>query len=250
MTQSAEPSLIALFTDFGSAGPYVGQMKAAIYREHPRATIVDLLADAPTHNPHAAAYLLAALAPEFPADTVFLCVVDPGVGDPLRRPAAVSIDGQWFVGPDNGLFNVTAARGRTVQWWDITWQPPRLSASFHGRDLFAPVAARLAQGAEPPGTLCSWRERLQPGWPDELDEVIYIDHFGNAMTGIRGGALPRERRLLVKDRGIAYARTFSAVPSGRAFWYENANGLAEIAVNRGRADQVLRLAIGDKIRIV
>jgi len=249
MSELHEPAMIALFTDFGGAGPYVGQMKAAVYRELPRATIVDLMADAPAHNPYAAAYLLAALSPEFSPGTVFLCVVDPGVGDPARRPAAVSIDGQWFVGPDNGLFNVAAARGRAVQWWDITWRPARLSASFHGRDLFAPVAARLARGAAPPGTACALQERLLPGWPEDLAEIIYIDHFGNAMTGIRAVALSSARYLNIKDHSVAYARTFSAVPAGQAFWYENANGLVEIAVNQGRADRILGLEIGDKVRM-
>lgn len=242
--------MLALFTDFGAAGPYVGQMKAAIHRECPGATVIDLLADAPAHNPRAAAYLLAALAPEFPAATVFLGVVDPGVGDPLRRPAAVSVDGQWFVGPDNGLFNVVAMRGREVCWWDITWRPARLSASFHGRDLFAPVAARLARGESPPGTVCPVQDRIIPGWPEDLAEIVYIDHFGNAMTGMRAAKLAGAHSLQINDIGIAHARTFSAVPAGRAFWYENANGLVEVAVNQGSAARALRLAIGDKVRLV
>jgi S-adenosylmethionine hydrolase len=243
-------AMIALFTDFGNAGPYVGQMKAVIYREHPGATVVDLLADAPPHNPRAAAYLLAALAPEFPAATVFLCVVDPGVGDPSRRPAAVCVDGQWFVGPDNGLFNVVAMRGRAVRWWDISWRPARLSASFHGRDLFAPVAARIARGETPPGRRSTITDRVISGWPEDLAEIIYIDHFGNAMTGMRASALDGMRRLRLNGSDIASARTFSAAPVGQAFWYANANGLAEIAVNRGNAAQILRLAIGDKVRVV
>jgi len=245
-----QPPMIALFTDFGATGPYLGQMKAAIYRELPQAVIVDLLADAPVHNPRAAAYLLAALPQAFPAGSVFLCVVDPGVGDPGRRPAAVSVDGQWFVGPDNGLFNVLAMRGKDVQWWDITWSPPRLSASFHGRDLFAPVAARIARGEAPPGVSCAVADRLLPGWPSNLAEVIYIDHFGNAVTGMRASTLSDEQYLQLRDHRIDHARTFSAVPVGQAFWYENASGLAEIAVNRGRADAALSAAIGDPLRVV
>jgi S-adenosylmethionine hydrolase len=250
MTESNAAAMIALFTDFGSAGPYVGQMKAAIYREFPGATIVDLLADAPVHNPRAAAYLLAALVREFPPGTVFLGVVDPGVGDPARRPAAVCADGQWFIGPDNGLFNVVAMRAASVRWWDIDWRPARLSTSFHGRDLFAPVAARVARGEEPPGTPCALGERLMPGWPDELAEIVYLDHFGNAMTGMRASALGSTRRLRIHGVDVAHARTFSAVPTGRAFWYENAAGLAELAVNRGNAGRLLNLAIGDRVRIV
>lgn len=245
-----QPAMLALFTDFGAAGPYVGQMKAAIYRELPHANIVDLMAEAPVHNPRAAAYLLAALSREFADGTVFLCVVDPGVGDPGRRAAAVAIDGQWFVGPDNGLFNVVAMRGRDVQWWDIAWQPPRLSASFHGRDLFAPVAARLARGEAPPGTAAVLQERLLPDWPQDLAEIVYIDHFGNAITGIRAAALSGERVVRLNKHVLTKARTFAAVARGQAFWYENANGLVEIAVNCGRADQVLGAANGDKVHIV
>lgn len=244
-----EPGMIALFTDFGSGGPYVGQMKAAIYRELPRANIIDLMADAPSCNPRAAAYLLAALYRELPLGTVFLCVVDPGVGDPGRRPAAVAVDGQWFVGPDNGLFNVLAMGGREVRWWDLTWQPPRLSASFHGRDLFAPVAARIARGEAPPGTVCALQDRLMPDWPRDLAEIIYVDHFGNAVTGLRAAEISRERSLRINGQSLAYARTFAAAPMGRAFWYENANGLVEFAVNRGRADQVLSAVIGDRVSI-
>lgn len=244
------PPLIALYTDFGAAGPYVGQMKAVIYRELPQARIVDLMADAPVHNPHAAAYLLAALAEELDAGTVVVGVVDPGVGDPARRPAIVKADGRWFVGPDNGLFNVVARRARDVQWWDISWQPTRLSASFHGRDLFAPVAARIAAGDPPPGTACSPQDRLLRDWPDELAEILYVDHFGNAMTGLRAGALSIERRLQVGDHELGHARTFSAVPRGRAFWYANSIRLVELAVNCGRAESVLGMAPGDPVRVV
>ena len=245
-----EAAMIALFTDFGAAGPYVGQMKAVLHRDCPGAAVVDLLADAPAHNPRAAAYLLAALVPAFPPASVFLCVIDPGVGDPARRAAAVSIDGRWFVGPDNGLFNIMAMRGEAVRWWDISWRPERLSASFHGRDLFAPVAARLARGEAPPGTPVPVAERIIPGWPADLAEIVYIDHFGNAMTGMRAAGVADSQGLRLNDRDIAHARTFSAAPTGQAFWYENANGLVEIALNRGSAARVLDVTIGDQVRVV
>ena len=245
-----EHPLIALYTDFGAAGPYLGQMKAAIYRELPPARIVDLMADAPVHDPRAAAYLLASLVEQFATGTVFVGVVDPGVGDPGRRPAIVKADGRWFVGPDNGLFNVVARRACDLRWWDVSWQPPHLSASFHGRDLFAPVAARLAGGASPPGTSCSPEERLLGEWPDDLAEVIYIDHFGNAMTGLRATAVAAGGCLRVRGRELRHALTFSAVPPGQAFWYVNSNGLVEIAVNRGRAANLLGLNPGDPVQVV
>ena len=244
------PPLIVLYTDFGTEGPYLGQMKAAVYHELPSARIIDLMADAPVHDPRAAAYLLAAMVKEFDPGTVFLGVVDPGVGDPSRRPAIVKADGRWYVGPDNGLFDTVGRRARELQWWDITWRPARLSVSFHGRDLFAPVAARIAAGAAPPGTPCAPSERLRRDWPEDLAEIIYLDRFGNAITGLRGTDVPVAQRLRVAGHEIGHARTFSAVPPGRPFWYVNSIGLVEIAVNRGRADTVVGLAPGDPVRMV
>src|SRR5580704_8992644 len=127
--------MIVLFTDFGLAGPYTGQMKAVLQQRAPTVPVIDLFADAPERNPRAAAYLLAAYAPWFPPGSVLLCVVDPGVGG-TRAPLVASLDGRWFVGPDNGLFAIALRRAASAQVWEITWRPETLSASFHGRDLF------------------------------------------------------------------------------------------------------------------
>jgi S-adenosylmethionine hydrolase len=240
--------MIVLFTDFGLEGPYVGQMKAVLYREAPGVPVVDLFADVPAFDAQGAAYLLAAYAVEFPAGTIFLCVVDPGVGS-ARRAAVVKGDGRWYVGPDNGLLSIAAKRASEAAWWDVEWRPPRLSASFHGRDLFAPVAARIARGDPVPGQPVSPEDRLAPDWPDDLPRIVYIDHYGNAMTGLRAIALPAGTRLEVRGHSVARARTFSDVPPGEAFWYENANGLVEIAVNQGRADQALGLEVGLPVSI-
>jgi S-adenosylmethionine hydrolase len=240
--------MIVLLTDFGLAGPYMGQMKAVLCREAPGVPVIDLFSDIPAFDPQAAAYLLPAYAGEFPEGAVFLCVVDPGVGSG-RAALIVSADGRWFVGPDNGLFAIVARRAKACRWWDITWMPPRLSASFHGRDLFAPVAARLARGEPPPG-----RERapspIGRDWPDDLARVVYVDHFGNAMTGVRAAMLAQGATLKVQGRSLARARTFSDVPKGAPFWYENANGLAEIAVSSGRADTLLGLGVGTNVEVV
>jgi len=192
---------------------------------------------------------LAAYVDEFPVETIFLCVVDPGVGGD-RTLGVLRSDRRWYVGPDNGLFEPVARRGRDqARWWEITWRPENLSATFHGRDLLAPVAARLACGEPPAGIERPIASIRRPDWPDELHQVIYIDGFGNAMTGIRAAAIPPGARLEVAGRRLDHATTFSEVPFGRAFWYENANGLAEIAVNRGRADDVLGLAAGIAVKI-
>jgi S-adenosyl-L-methionine hydrolase (adenosine-forming) len=239
--------MIVLFTDFGLAGPYTGQMKAVLRREAPQTEIIDLFADAPAGNPRAGAYLLAAYAEWFPPGTIFLCVVDPGVGG-KRAPLMIEADRRWFVGPENGLFELILRRAQNAHCYEITWQPPKLSASFHGRDLFAPVAAMLARAERPPA-----RARMAnrySDWPDELSEIVYIDHYGNAMTGLRASAVPKAATLILGDKiRVTPAATFSAVPEGTAFWYENSNGLVEIAVNRGRAADRLGLAIGSTLTV-
>jgi S-adenosylmethionine hydrolase len=244
--------MIVLFTDFGLAGPYTGQVVAVLHREAPGVPAISLFADAPAGQPQPSAYLLAAYAAWFPAGTVLLCVVDPGVGGD-RRALIVEADGRFHVGPDNGLFEIVLRRAasarKEARCWDITWRPAALSASFHGRDLFAPVAARLARG-EPADALARPAAPLRfPEWPDDLAAIVYIDHYGNAMTGLRGDHLSRGARLICAGHTLAYARTFSAAPAGAPFWYVNANGLVEIAVNGGRADRALGLAIGGAVAV-
>jgi S-adenosyl-L-methionine hydrolase (adenosine-forming) len=241
--------MIALFTDFGLHGPYTGQMKAVLHRMAPRVPVINLFADAPVGNPKASAYLLAAYAPWFPVRTVFLCVVDPGVGG--TRPSVIlEADGRWYVGPGNGLFELIQRRAGEAHSWDIDWTPERLSASFHGRDLFAPVAGMLARGEPPPGRPRENDADRRPDWPDDLCEVVYVDHFGNAMIGVRAVTLPPNTRLAVAGRMVGRARTFSDLPPSAAFWYENSNGLVEIAVNQGRADRELDLVIGTSVELI
>ena len=241
--------MIVLFTDFGLHGPYTGQVKAVLHQMAPGVPAIDLFADAPVGNPKASAYLLAVYASWFPMGTVFLCIVDPGVGG--TRPAIVlEADSRWYVGPGNGLFELVQRRATKSRSWDIDFRPEHLSASFHGRDLFAPVAATLARGQRPPGQPRGDGADRRGDWPDDLCEIIYVDHFGNAMTGLRATTLPRNTRLAAAGRVLERLRTFSDGPPGVAFWYENSNGLAEIAVNQGRADRDLGLAIGTAVEIV
>lgn len=239
--------MLVLVTDFGLSGPYTGQMKAVLYREAPGVPVVNLFSDAPTCNPRASAYLLAAYAMEFPAGSVFLAVIDPGVGTESRRPVVLEAEGRWFVGPDNGLFSIVARRAQGARWWEITWRPQHLSMSFHGRDLFAPVAAMLARGEGPPGIVVA---APPTDWPDDLPEIIYIDHFGNALTGMRADRLTSTDLIRIGSQVLAYAPTFGAVEQGTAFWYRNANDLVELAVNQGSAAIQLGADIGDTITVV
>lgn len=245
--------MIVLFTDFGVSGPYVGQMKAVLHQTAPGVPIVDLLHEAPAFDPRLSAYLLAAYAREFPEYAVFVCVVDPGVGS-TRRPVIARVGGRMFVGPDNGLLHavIDHASLAATRAWEIGWRPERLSDSFHGRDLFAPVAGRLAAGAAPEasGILATPIEAtslLRSGWPSDLGEVICVDPYGNLITGIRADGIGPDAMIEAGGRRIGYARTFSEVPVGDAFWHHNSNGLVEIAVNQAPAGQVLGLGLGDAV---
>jgi len=241
--------MIVLFTDFGLEGPYTGQVKAVLHREAPGVPVIDLFSDAPAGRPKPSAYLLAAYAEWFPPGTVVLAVIDPGVGS-ARAPLVVEAEGRWYVGPDNGLFELVTRRAARPQSWEISSFPVALSASFHGRDLFAPVAGRLARGELPSGPPRTAESGRRADWPDDLAEIVYIDRYGNAMTGVRADCLPSEARIGVPGRELERARTFSDVPVGEAFWYANSNGLVEIAVNRGHAANALGLAIGDAVAVL
>lgn len=238
--------MILTFTDFGMAGPYLGQVEMVLHRLAPGVPVVHLLADAPPFKPRGDAYLLAALAHDAPRDSVFLGVVDPGVGG-AREPVIVRAGDYWYIGPDNGLFEVVAARGGDARWWRIAWRPERLSASFHGRDLFAPVAARLAMGED---AIAAGGEAMQhppADFPADLAEIVYIDHYGNAATGIRGVAAPPGATLHAGEHAVRPAATFSAAPAGEVFWYVNSNGLVEIAANQTSAAELLHLKVGDTV---
>jgi hypothetical protein len=240
--------MIVLFTDFGEVGPYVGQVKAVLERDAPGIPVIDLLHDAPMFQARASSYLLASLIDVFPPNVVFLCVVDPGVGG-SRAPAIIRADGRQYVGPDNGLFEVVMRRSNEKSFRRITWHPDSLSASFHGRDLFAPVAAKLARGESVPSEDRPEQEARRPHWPDELEEIIYLDTFGNAMTGVRAKTVPTNAVMVVNDHRLVRARTFSDLPEGSAFWYENSSGLVEFAVNQGEAKSTLGIDVGSKFSI-
>ncbi len=245
---SKADTMIVLCTDFGVCGPFLGQVQAVLVRQAPGIPIINLFADLPSFNARAAAYLMGAYAQEFAAGTVFLCVVDPGVGSP-RRPLVVQADDRWFVGPDNGLLDIVIRHAHRKQRWLLTYAPARLSASFHGRDLFAPVAAQLAMGLPVSKEQLPANDMIGRAWPDDLYEIVYIDHYGNAVTGVRALILNRDARLAAKGYVVSFARTFSEARMGEPFWYENANGLVEIAVREAHAAQALSLGIGDEIAL-
>ena len=238
--------MIVLFTDFGVRDPYVGQVKARLAEHAPAQQVVDLLHEVPDFNPHAGAHLLAAFAPGFPPGSVFLAVVDPGVGTP-RDAVVVLAGGNWFVGPDNGLLSVVAARHPDTRLWRITWQPDALSATFHGRDLFALIAADIARGEFPADKL-SPTDKLKVEFDaGDLARVIYIDHYGNAWTGVRG--VLKDARISAAGRQFGHSESFGLVGKGEGFWFLNSVGLLELAVNRGSAAAAYGLKVGDPVQV-
>ena len=239
---------IALVTDFGGSGPYIGQMKLRLSELVPRIPVIDLISDLEPFRPDLAAYLLPALVPEMPPRTLYLCVVDPGVGGE-RAALAVEAGGDWYVGPDNGLLALVARRAEEERILRVDWQPERMSASFHGRDLFCPLAAKLAAGKLRDSVPLKRGAMLGFDWPEELAKVIYVDRYGNLITGIRASNIGRGTRLRAGGREISYARTFCEVPLGEAFWYRDCFGLVELAVNQANACLALGLALGDPVEL-
>lgn len=239
--------MLVLFTDYGWTDPYVGQVKAVLARLAPGVPIIDLMHDVPAFNAHAGAQLLDALVAPFPPGSVVLTVVDPGVGAP-RETLVAEADGRWYVGPDNGLISIVATRAATARYWRIHWRPERLSDTFHGRDLFAPVAAAVARGPFPAHMLTPVDAPTVQFDPSDLPRIIHIDHYGNAWTGIRGGLL-QGVALAVKGRPLPHHRVFAEAPKGEVFWYVNAAGLVEIAANRASAAEVLGLKVGDPVSV-
>ena len=238
--------MIILFTDFGIRDPYVGQVKARLAEYAPAQQVVDLLHEVPDFNPHAGAHLLAAFAPSFPLGSVFLAVVDPGVGTP-RNAIVVLAGGQWFVGPDNGLLSVVAARHIDSRLWRIIWQPDGLTSTFHGRDLFALVVAEIARGEFPESKLTPITKLNVEFEAGDLPRAIYVDHFGNVWTGVRD--VPKDARVSAAGELFKHSDSFGFVGKGEGFWFINSVGLLELAVNRGNAAAVYGLKVGDPVLV-
>ncbi len=228
---------IVLFCDFGL--PYTGQMKARLVQGAPDHPIIDLFHDVPAHDVRAGAVLLAAHAADFPVGSVFVCVVDPGVGTASRKPGAVVAGGRWFVGPLNGLFEYVLRRWPDGEAYELDEGTAPLSASFHGRDLFAPAAAAIATGARDGLRALDLNAVRRADFPADVEAVVYVDQFGNLMTGIRAARLAPDETLAVAGQVLPRLRTFGDVEPGMLFCYENAVGLMEIAANLGNADKIL-----------
>ena len=253
--------LIALLTDFGMADGYVGVMKGIILGIAPGTALVDLTHEIPPQDVRAAAWVLHTSWRSFPPGSIFLCVVDPGVGS-ARRPIALQAGGCVFVGPDNGLFSYVFNAypdARAVALDNPRYLPPDRSATFHGRDLFAPVAAWLAADippeelGQPLTTESLVRLTLpQPIWQGKtlIAHCTHIDRFGNILTDVAGAlaqavfAAPSARLTLAGHVVTARARAFAEGPSDALFLYLDSSGYLAIARRDGSAQATLALTTG------
>ncbi|HEY8146136.1 MAG TPA: SAM-dependent chlorinase/fluorinase [Kofleriaceae bacterium] len=240
-------AIVTLTTDFGDQDGYVGAMKGVILSRAPGVTLVDITHAVPRHDVAAAANALADAAPWFPSGTVHLAVVDPGVGG-ARAAVVLAAGGHLFVGPDNGLFALAAPRPDAVHAiTEPAFRRDSVAATFHGRDVFAPAAARLALGATPAaaGPPVALRGRLELATGNR---VVHVDRYGNLVTDIAGVAATA--RVRVAGRVIAgVSETYESVAVGELVAYVGSRGTLEIAVREGSAAELLGASRGTSVEI-
>jgi S-adenosyl-L-methionine hydrolase (adenosine-forming) len=233
--------IVTLTSDFGAGSPYVAAMKAVLLGACPGAVLVDVSHTVPPFDVVSGAFVLWAGTRHFARGAVHVAVVDPGVGTE-RRPVALRVQGSWYVGPDNGLLGLILEEGPPDQAIELH-RPPTASATFEGRDVFAPAAATLAAGGSPAEL---GRPLATPplGLPVTGPAVLWVDGFGNLVTNLR----PPPTGVRVQGHDVRQtARTFGDVPPGAPFTYTGSMGYVVIAVREGRADQLLGARAGTPI---
>ncbi|WP_457629503.1 SAM hydrolase/SAM-dependent halogenase family protein [Oceanithermus sp.] len=245
---------VYFLSDFGVRDVYAGVVRAVLRQRAPGAGVVDLAHDLPPGDLRHAAFQLYATVPYLEPGGVVLAVVDPGVGT-ARRALAVRAERLLYVLPDNGLISLAARRDPPQRVWRLEperWAAGLVSATFHGRDVFAPAAAHLSAGRPPAalgpevdaGGLAQLEVDVAPG---SEGEILTFDRFGNAITNLEPEALPEA--VLVSGHRLPVGRTFADVPPGEALAYRGSSGLLEIAVNRGSAREALGLVEGTAVRL-
>lgn len=241
--------IITLLSDFGVADAYVAEMKAALLVQCREATLVDITHAVPRHDVLAGAIALERAVSAFPPGTVHVAVVDPGVGTD-RKLLAVRIRGQMIFAPDNGLVTWAVRRHGCEAMNELIWRPPRISSTFHGRDVLCPAAGLSAAGkltsaqARPLDRVMLLDIKLAQTLADA--RVLAIDHFGNVITNVPGELVELGLRVLGK---ATVHRTFADVARRTAVAYVGSAGLLEIAVNHDSAAKKFRLRVGQKVRV-
>lgn len=239
-------AIVTLTTDFGTGSPYVAAMKAILLAGCPDVTLLDVGHEVPPFDILQGAFVLWAGTRHFAPGAVHLAVVDPGVGS-RRRAIAFSLGGSWYVGPDNGLFGLVLQEEGTVLDEAVELaRPPGASATFEGRDVFAPAAAGLAAG-RPASELGRPLAGSPAPLPAQGPLVLWIDNFGNLVTSLK----PPVAGLRVNGRTVfATARTYSDAPPGQLFIYVGSMGFIEIGFAEGRADEALGARPGTPLELL
>jgi len=266
---SAAPPVIGLFTDFGWDDPYVAQIKGAILTVEPNARILDLMHTVEPFDIAEGAFLLDQAAEEFPAGTIFVAVVDPGVGTDRAPILLETAKEKYYLGPDNGLFSFVVAREGFAHAWKLDrveyFRPGAVSHTFHGRDIFGPVAAHLASGTSPDRTGSPLDEKALTLLPIKEPtfssgtisaQVLHIDHFGNIILNLPEDSDEAQKlkegdlvKILIGHDSYSgpLVRTYADIGKGRLLLVYGGSGLLELGVNQGSAAHMLKVAPGDVI---
>lgn len=256
--------VITLTTDFGLRDYYVSAMKAVILDIAPDVRLVDISHEIPSQDIMAGSWVLKNSAMLFPPNSVHAVVVDPGVGTE-RKPVALKIDDQFFVGPDNGIFSLLTEdkEFEAVRLTNSKYWTQNLSSTFHGRDIFAPVAAHLSLGVnlgdlgEPLDELETYRWAVPIADKDGIQGwVIHIDKFGNLITNVSASLIEevigdKNLKLYVGNTILNKIKpTFGSVPDAEPVAYIGSSGMLEIGINKGNAEQMLSVQKGAQISLV
>ncbi|MCA1646998.1 MAG: SAM-dependent chlorinase/fluorinase [Chloroflexi bacterium] len=247
---------ITLLTDFGLDDTYVGQMKGAILAAAPSVALVDLTHAVPAQDVLAGAFLLWSAVEPFPAGSIHVAVVDPGVGSARRAVALRSVRGDVFVGPDNGLLWPAVERlGGCAQAVELSeggfWRA-RPSSTFHGRDLFGPVAGHLANGLplERTGRALDDPQELALPTPNGLaGEVLHRDIYGNLVTNLPAANLPERFEVRIGQHRVPCATHYAAVPPGALLALVGSAGLLEISARGASAAAITGGQRGTAVRV-
>jgi S-adenosyl-L-methionine hydrolase (adenosine-forming) len=254
--------MITLTSDFGLRDPYVAEMKGVILTLNPNATIIDITHEVEKFNIRMGAFMLASAAPCFPKGTVHLAVVDPGVGTE-RRAILVQTKQGFFVGPDNGVL-MLAAKKQGVEHIHELFNPkfmlPKVSATFHGRDIFAPAAAYLNIGTKPSEFGPEVADGVVPEFANVkrkagslIGEILHIDGFGNIVTNISHKEIEQAKTVNIKlhklSLNVTFGKTYAQTPPREAIALIGSHGFLEIALNQDSASEKFHATVGEKIEV-
>jgi len=253
--------MITLTTDFGLNDPYIAQMKGAIYTLNPNAKIVDITHGVDKFNIYMGAFMLASVAPYFPAGTVHVAIVDPGVGTE-RRAIVVQTQQAFFVGPDNGLLMLAAQQQGIKHVYELSnskFRLPKVSSTFHGRDIFAPAAAHIDKGISVAEFGSEITHPLTPKFASIRNingtitgQILYVDSFGNTITNIPSGSIQSQTVKVGLSQGmltLPLRETYAQTNPKEAVALVGSHGFLELALNQDSFAKKYLISIGDSVSV-